>query len=123
MNINSYYPRTGEDAIAPARQEMGPDAMLVNSRKAPPEVRHLGEYEVVFANVGPAGGPAEVSLKLPGEAGEPFPGFPPPQGDRLATEAAELQRGLGGMRRAITRTAYGPRHWIRGSQHVSATYA
>ncbi len=23
--------------------------MLVNSRKAPPEVRHLGEYEVVFA--------------------------------------------------------------------------
>ena len=55
MKIKSYYSRTVEDAIASARQEMGPDAMLVNSRKAPPEVRHLGEYEVVFANVGPAG--------------------------------------------------------------------
>src|SRR5260370_9358746 len=108
MNINSYYPRTGEDAIAPARQEMGPDAMLVNSRKAPPEVRHLGEYEVVFANVGPAGGPAEVSLKLPGEAGEPFPAFPPPQGDRLSTQGARLKRALDEMLRALPRTALAP---------------
>jgi len=123
MKIKSYYSRTVEDAIASARQEMGPDAMLVNSRKAPPEVRHLGEYEVVFANVGPAGGPAEVSLKLPGEAGEPFPGFPPPQGDRLSTEVAELKRELEGMRRAITRTAYAPAQWIGVSQDVSDAYA
>src|ERR1022692_4322857 len=56
MKIKSYYSRTVEDAMAAARQEMGPDAMLVNSRKAPPEVRHLGEYEVVFANVAGARG-------------------------------------------------------------------
>jgi flagellar biosynthesis protein FlhF len=123
MKIRSYYSRTVEDAIASARQEMGPDAMLVNSRKAPPEVRHLGEYEVVFANVGPAGGPAEASLKLPGETGEAFPGFAAPQGERLSTEVAELKRELEGMRRAITRTAYAPAQWIGVSQDVSDAYA
>ena len=32
-----------------ARQEMGEEAMLVNSRRSQPEARHLGAYEVVFA--------------------------------------------------------------------------
>ena len=88
--------------MAAARQEMGPEAMLVNSRKAPPEVRHLGEYEVVFGVVGAAGGPSEASLKLPGEPGESFPS-PLPLGDRLSMEVADLKRELEGMRRAITR--------------------
>ena len=123
MKIKSYYSRTVEDAIASARQEMGPDAMLVNSRKAPPEVRHLGEYEVVFANVGPGGGPAEASLKLPSEAGEVFPGFAAPHGERLSTEVAELKKELEGMRRAITRTAYAPAQWVGVSQDVSDAYA
>src|SRR5262249_24352936 len=29
--------------------ELGPDALLLNSREAPPEARHLGESEIVFA--------------------------------------------------------------------------
>ena len=33
-----------------ARHEMGEEAMLMNSREAPPETRHLGGYEVVFAS-------------------------------------------------------------------------
>ena len=49
--------------MAPARQELGPDAMLVNSRKAPPEARHLGEYEVVFAIDAP--GDAAKNRPLP----------------------------------------------------------
>ncbi len=32
-----------------ALEQMGPEAMIVNSRKSAPENRHLGEYEVVFA--------------------------------------------------------------------------
>ena len=51
MKIKSYYSRTVEDAIAAARSELGPEAMLMNSRKAPIQSRHLGEYEVVFATV------------------------------------------------------------------------
>src|ERR1035437_3513986 len=108
MKIKSYYSRTVEDAMAAARQEMGPDAMLVNSRKAPPEVRHLGEYEVVFGSASPAVAPADASLKLPGERGESIPVPPAPLGGRLSVEVAELKKELAGMRRAITRTAYAP---------------
>jgi flagellar biosynthesis protein FlhF len=123
MKIKSYYSRTVEDAMVAARHEMGPNAMLVNSRKAPPEVRHLGEYEVVFGVVGPAGAPAEASLKLPGEWGESIPVSPAPLGDRLSTEVAELKKELEGMRRAITRTAYAPAQWVGVSQDISDAYA
>jgi flagellar biosynthesis protein FlhF len=47
--MKSYFALTVEDAMDQARREMGPEALLVNSRKAPPEARALGEYEVVFA--------------------------------------------------------------------------
>ena len=123
MKIKSYYSRTVEDAMAAARQEMGPDAMLVNSRKAPPEVRHLGEYEVVFGSASPAVAPADASLKLPGERGESIPVPPAPLGGRLSVEVAELKKELAGMRRAITRTAYAPAQWIGVSQDISDAYA
>jgi len=51
MRLKSYFAATVEGAMASARQELGADAMLVTSRKAPAEARHLGEYEVVFATV------------------------------------------------------------------------
>jgi flagellar biosynthesis protein FlhF len=120
MKIKSYYSRTVEDAITAARQEMGPEAMLMNSRKTPPEVRHLGEYEVVFADAAAGGAPAETLPKL---AGEPAPVTRAPLGDRLSTEVAELKKELEGMRRAITRTAYAPAQWIGVSQDISDAYA
>ncbi len=49
MRLKSYFAGTVEAAMALARQELGPDAMLVQSRKATAETRYLGEYEVVFA--------------------------------------------------------------------------
>jgi flagellar biosynthesis protein FlhF len=49
MKMKSFFARTVEEAVEQARHEMGPEALLVNSRKAPPEARALGEYEVVFA--------------------------------------------------------------------------
>src|SRR6266540_1323374 len=120
MKIKSYYARTVEDAMALARQEMGEEAMLVNSRKTPLEARHLGEYEVVFAIVGPAGAATEASLSLPGEskavATTPHP-------DRLSVEVAELKKELEGMRRAITRSACTPAQWVGVSQDVSDAYA
>ena len=59
MRLKSYFSATVEDAMASARQELGPEAMLVNSRTAPPEARHLGDYEVVFATDCHPGGSAE----------------------------------------------------------------
>ena len=49
MRMKSYFAPTVEAAMDQARREMGPEALLVNSRKAPPEARAMGEYEVVFA--------------------------------------------------------------------------
>jgi flagellar biosynthesis protein FlhF len=123
MKIKSYYSRTVEDAMAAARQEMGPDAMLVNSRKAPPEVRHLGEYEVVFANVAGAVAPVKATLRLPGERSDAIPVPQAPANNRLSTEVAELKKELEGMRHAITRTAYAPAQWIGVSQDLSDAYA
>jgi flagellar biosynthesis protein FlhF len=48
MRIKSYFTDSVEEAIEEARVELGPDAMLMNSKKTEPELRALGEYEVVF---------------------------------------------------------------------------
>ena len=42
MKLKSYFANTVEDAMSMARQELGSDAMLVNSRKSSLETRHLG---------------------------------------------------------------------------------
>jgi len=112
MKIKSYFARTVEDAMAQAREELGPEAMLVNSRKAEAEARDLGEYEVVFAaDVG--GAPA---------AGR-FAGLAPPIGERLSTEVAELKRELESMRRTLTRSAFAPSQWLSSSPDLSEAYA
>ncbi|MBI3471173.1 MAG: hypothetical protein HY013_07440 [Candidatus Solibacter usitatus] len=49
MRLKSYYAGTVEAAMSLARQELGEEALLMNSRPAPPEARHLGLHEVVFA--------------------------------------------------------------------------
>ena len=70
MRIKSYFAHAVEDAVDAARQELGPDAMLIDSRRAPPESRHLGEYEVVFGLHAPrAEGGAGPSEGLPRPSG------------------------------------------------------
>ena len=46
--MKSFFAESVQAAMEQARIEMGPDALLLNSREAPPEARHLGDYEVVF---------------------------------------------------------------------------
>jgi len=112
MRIKSYFARTVEDAVAQAREELGPEAMLVNSRKAEAEARDLGEYEVVFAaDTGPA--PAVTRSTT---AAQPF-------GDRLSGEVADLKRELEGMRRTLTRSAFAPSQWLSSSPDASEAYA
>jgi flagellar biosynthesis protein FlhF len=99
MRIKSYFAPTVEDAVDAARQELGPDAMLVDSRRALPESHHLGEYEVVFglhdAPVPAETGPAEAPAPAEWSAGE-----------RLFSEVAELKKELEAMRRALARPAW-----------------
>ena len=62
IRVKSYFATSIPDAIDLARKELGPDALLLNSRQAPPEARHLGPIEVVFGDdsemrkAGPPGG-------------------------------------------------------------------
>jgi flagellar biosynthesis protein FlhF len=51
--VKSYFTSSVGEGMAQARTDLGPDALLLNTRESPPEARHLGEYEVVFG-VAPA---------------------------------------------------------------------
>ena len=107
MRIKSYFCASVEEAIARARHELGADAMLLESRKAGPEARHLGEYEVVFGvRAQPGGGPAET-LAAP----------------RLAGEVAELKKQLEAMRRALNKSAFAPPPWLGAAPELSEAYA
>jgi flagellar biosynthesis protein FlhF len=48
VRIKSYFADTVQEAIEKARVELGPDAMLMNSKKTDFELRALGAVEVVF---------------------------------------------------------------------------
>lgn len=58
IHVKSYFASNIPDAIEIARQELGADALLLNSRPSPPEALDLGAVEVVFG-VHPEKGPAE----------------------------------------------------------------
>jgi flagellar biosynthesis protein FlhF len=49
MRLKTYFASSVEAAILLALEQLGPEAMIVNSRQAAPDHRYLGEYEVVFA--------------------------------------------------------------------------
>jgi flagellar biosynthesis protein FlhF len=116
MTLKSYFSATVEGAMALARQELGPEAMLIDSRPAPSEARHLGEYEVVFASELP--GP-RVPPQVAG-AGRGMDST----GERLSLEIAELKKEIEGMRCALRRSAFVPPHHRQGfSQSFADAFA
>lgn len=114
MRIKSYFAPAVEDAMAEARQELGEDAMLVKTRRAMAEARHLGEYEVIFAADLPedAAGEHEHASAMLGGGGGP--------GDRFSLEIADLKRELEGMRRTLACSAFAP---ARGAVSTDAVGA
>jgi flagellar biosynthesis protein FlhF len=65
LYIKSYFAASVVEAMERARVELGPDALLMNTREAPPEARHLGECEVVFGVKPPAprvGGASKAAI-------------------------------------------------------------
>jgi len=107
MRIKSYFCASIEEAFARARHELGGEATLLESRKAAPEARHLGEYEVVFA-----GGADATALGGLVET---------PVSPRLAGEVAELKKQLEAMRRALNKSAFAPAQWL--APELSDAYA
>src|SRR5580692_313878 len=107
MRLKSYFAGTVESAICLARQEMGEEAMLVSSRKTPPEAKHLGVYEVVFA----AAHDAKPELVAPARRiEEPASATATPN---LASEMAEMRRQVAKMSTLVSRSAV--RNGLRAS--------
>jgi flagellar biosynthesis protein FlhF len=101
MRLKSYFAATVEAAVGQAREEMGPEAMIVQSRKAAPEARHLGEYEVVIAELPEEPRPAGLAS---GEEVGVVAGHAP--SELIHREMAELRREIEEMRRAIWRSGW-----------------
>lgn len=116
MRIKSYFAATVQEAMAVATQELGHDAMLVQSRKAPIDARHLGDYEVVVATEVPSGDP---------ETAPAVPEAPPPRSTdstRLSLEVADLKREIENMRRTISRSV-SSLPWMGASADSSDAFA
>ncbi len=54
MRIKSYFAKSVDQAMAQAREELGEDAMLLNTRKAPADHPSGMNYEVIFGVVNEA---------------------------------------------------------------------
>jgi flagellar biosynthesis protein FlhF len=127
MKLKSYFSGTVEAAMQLARQELGEEALLMNTRAATPETRYLGAYEVVF------GIPARhIALATPPAAGASGQGRPGHGGfgrtgstgqsgsteDRWMQEVAGLRRDMERMLNAVLEGRSGA-----SSQQLSAPAA
>src|ERR1051325_212160 len=117
MRIKSYFANTVADAVRAARRGMGDDALLVETRKAPPESRHLGSYEVVFGGTAPE--PAVPAAELAQPATGPLA---PAEMSRLYTEMAQMRRQLEGIRLAMRCGLTAPR-WMLPSSALAGTFS
>jgi flagellar biosynthesis protein FlhF len=104
MRIKSYFAESVEEAMDKARVELGPEAMLMNSKSTDPELRHLGRYEVVFGLAF-----ADVGSEAGSSSPQAAPALPPaPNGkpDTLALEIADLRRQIETVRRSMSRQSF-----------------
>src|SRR5947209_14126989 len=97
MRIKSYFAESVQLAIERARLELGPEAMLMNSKRTERDLKHLGEFEVIFGIPHRAAAKlnrsVETSKASPVEASEPA--------DSLAHELADLRRQIESMRDSV----------------------
>jgi flagellar biosynthesis GTPase FlhF len=109
MRLKSYFSGTVEAAMALARKEMGDDAMLIHSRPAQPEARHLGAYEVVFGTYGASGSSpdqenaAEPREERPGPVAVAKRVEPSSPEDALAQQVGQLRREMERMLESLVR--------------------
>ena len=82
LQIKSYFAGSVQDAMEFAKNEMGADALLLNSRPSPPEARYLGKYEVVFGRY-PERPASPVPSPVPATSG-------PANGDDLRSKMDDI---------------------------------
>src|SRR5277367_862175 len=105
MKLKSFFASTIEEAIRLARHELGPDAMLVNSKRSGVEARHLGIYEVVVCGDVQDNGSRAIGAT-------PTPGATPPlaaslSADRLSQDVSELKQRMEKLALTLARSGQG----------------
>ncbi|HMD50622.1 MAG TPA: hypothetical protein VKG79_16035 [Bryobacteraceae bacterium] len=97
MKLKSFFADSIEEAIGLARREMGPEAMLVHSKRSSAESRHLGAYEVVCAS------DQEPALAPPG------PNEPQRAAslDNLVREVSDVKQQMERLARSLARCGQG----------------
>lgn len=112
MRIKSYFADSVQEAIEKARQELGPEAMLMNSKKTDFELRALGSVEVVFGLPGQSAiskPRLQVNATAPlADDSTPVPAFltadsQPPLSAEVAQELADLRRQIETVKRSMNR--------------------
>lgn len=96
MKIKSYFAPSVAAALALARQELGPEAVLLETRPAPAEAAHLGRYEVIFGTP-----PSSHASAQQAPAGE-VSGWAL---ESLLREVGRLRRELERVRASVTRSS------------------
>jgi flagellar biosynthesis protein FlhF len=115
MKLKSFFASSVQAALGLAREELGADAILVNSRRAPQEAKHLGEYEVVAAWSPTESRVSTATAERPRSATETQRARPALAGgpdQRLCGEVAQLRRQMERMRKAV---------WLSGLNRAKAT--
>ncbi len=122
MKLKSYFAASVESALNTAHQELGPEAMLVDSRRTSVEARHLGEYEVVCAVFPPA--PANAPLADAEEAPQPafLQHLRAPGLEKLSQEVHDLKRSMERMAMTINRSSAGVSN-LRANPELAEAYA
>ncbi len=97
MRIKSYFAESVQLAIERARLELGPEAMLMNSKRTEKDLKHLGEFEVIF------GIPHHAAVKLnrSAETSKVSLAEAPELAGSLAHELADLRRQIENMRDSV----------------------
>jgi flagellar biosynthesis protein FlhF len=99
MKLKSFFADSVEEAIGLARREMGPDAMLVDSKRSGAEARHLGAYEVVCAS--DSGSDAQPGPPVPARTQTG------PAVEKLVAEVSDLKQQMQRLCQSLTRCSTG----------------
>ncbi|HEY6990917.1 MAG TPA: hypothetical protein VH369_21150 [Bryobacteraceae bacterium] len=108
MRIKSYFAGSVQEAIESARTELGPEAMLLHSKKTEWELRSLGAYEVVFGVAADGGGYTAAAAGVEtttAPAGTPEPPEELVRSSEVVKELADLRKQIETVRRSVVRQA------------------
>ena len=109
MRIKSYFSDTVEEAMDKARRELGPEAMLMNSKKTEMELRSLGAYEIVFAVPPEAERASEIHAPTAKSPAVSSTAHEARNGSNdLVRELAELRKQIETVKRSVDRRPASP---------------